>query len=211
MDTAAHDLLFLRDPGAFAPAADAPDWLDPDWLARAPLVVRRAPAAPGRVAVGLRGRRRSERCAGFADLSAVERRLRPEALVAAPGPVPSDGATPALPCLAALRDLAPRLAALGLAWGPAGGVGFWLASGLPVLRPDSDLDLLVRAPRPLPEDVVAALAALQGAYPCRIDIQVDTGEGGFALAELARGGRVLLKTAAGPLLLDDPWDHREPA
>jgi phosphoribosyl-dephospho-CoA transferase len=52
---------------------------------------------------------------------------------------------------------------------------------------------------------LAALAELQDGQPCRIDIQVDTGAGGFALAEYVRGGRVLLKTDAGPRLVADPW------
>jgi hypothetical protein len=113
--------------------------------------------------------------------------------------------------LLALAELAPRLDALGLAWGPAGGAGFQLASGLPVLREDSDLDLLVRAPWPLPARLVDRLAGLVDGAPCRIDLQVDTGLGGFALSEYVRGGRVLLKTAHGPLLVDDPWRQAQAA
>jgi phosphoribosyl-dephospho-CoA transferase len=111
-----------------------------------------------------------------------------------------------LPCIAALRALAPRLDALDIDWGPAGGAGYWLACGLPVLRATSDLDLLVRLPRRPAAAVLAALTALQDGQPCRIDIQIDTGIGGFALAEFARGGRVLLKTDTGPRLVDDPWE-----
>jgi phosphoribosyl-dephospho-CoA transferase len=37
-------------------------------------------------------------------------------------------------------------------------------------------------------------------------MQVDTGHGGFALAEWAgNADRVLLKTGRGPLLVSDPW------
>jgi len=210
-----HDLLFARSPSGFAPCGDAPGWLEPDWMARAPLVVRRAPDVEGRIPVGLRGRRRKERCAGFLERAGVALRVQPEtlaaALLAGPGLAHASGADAHLPCVAALLDLAPRLAALELDWGPVGGVGFWLASGLPVLRPDSDLDLLVRAPRPPSQDAIDALSALQAAYGCRIDVQLDNGRGGFALAEYARGGRVLLKTDDGPLLVDDPWHALEPA
>jgi phosphoribosyl-dephospho-CoA transferase len=77
---------------------------------------------------------------------------------------------------------------------------------LPVLRPDSDLDLVVRAPRPLSPSQAAALGALQRQVRCPIDIQVDTGNGAFALAEWSRPARrVLLKTGAGPVLTNDPW------
>lgn len=210
-----HDLLFARSPSGFAPCGDSPGWLDPGWTARAPLVVRRAALSGGRIPVGLRGCRRKERCAGFLNQDGVALRVPPEtlasALLAGTGLAHRSGDGARLPCIDALLALAPRLAALGLDWGPAGGVGFWLASGLPVLRPDSDLDLLVRLLQPPAPATIAALCALQSASDCRIDIQLDNGHGGFALAEYARGGRVLLKTAHGPLLLDDPWRLPEPA
>jgi phosphoribosyl-dephospho-CoA transferase len=201
---APHDLLFLRAGAAFVPGGDQPDWLDAAWTARAPLVVRRSVAGAGLVPVGARGPQRNQRCAGVVAAADVVRRVTPDMLAGALPPASGDD----FPCIAALRALAPQLSALGLAWGPAGGAGFWLASGLPVLRASSDLDLLVRAPLPLDARVVAALCALQADSACRIDIQVDTGHGGFALSEYARGGRVLLKTARGPVLVADPW--REP-
>lgn len=204
-----HDLLFLDRAAAFEACAGAlPDWLDAAWLVAAPLAVRRAQAAPGQVPAGARGLRRNQRCAGHVHLAGVARCITPEML--ARQVIEDDGrlagAAAGLPCLAALRRLAPRLRALGLDWGPGGGAGFQLASGLPVLRPDSDLDLLVRAPHPPAPDLMQALCALQLDAACRVDIQVDTGAGGFALNEYARGGRVLLKTSGGPLLVDDPWN-----
>jgi phosphoribosyl-dephospho-CoA transferase len=98
-----------------------------------------------------------------------------------------------------------------MVWRDAGGAGFWLATRLPVLRPASDLDLLVRAPQPLAPAQLSALCALQTRAGCRVDIQVDTGLGGFALMEYARGGEVMLKTDARPVLVNDPWQHREAA
>jgi phosphoribosyl-dephospho-CoA transferase len=211
MDVRPHDLLWLDRPEAFQPAGEPPAWLDGAWLARAPLVVRRAAAPAGRVPVGARGLRRKERCAGHAQAGAVLRRVSP-AMLAQSLPERVDPVAAALPCVAALLSLAPRLNALGVEWGPAGGTGFWLASGLPVLRPSSDLDLLVRAPTRLDPAIVAALCALREAARCRLDIQVDTGTGGFALAEYAGGARrTLLKTAHGPRLLADPWAQAEAA
>jgi phosphoribosyl-dephospho-CoA transferase len=211
MDTPCpHDLLFLRHADAFEPCAcnARPGWLDAAWLAQAPVVVRRAVVPDGRVAVGARGLQRNERCAGHVALADVERRVTPEDLAQTMSHGPARAAADTLPCIAALLALAPRLDALGLEWGPVGGTGFWLASGLPVLRPSSDLDLLIRAPRRLGPDTFAALRALVDAASCRVDIQVDTGDGGFALMEYARGGKVLLKTDHGPRLLIDPWETR---
>jgi phosphoribosyl-dephospho-CoA transferase len=192
-----HDLLFALRPESFAPDGARPGWLD----AGAPLVVRRESTAPGIVPVGARGLRRNERCKGYLTLSDVTAIATPRMLAAF-----ARTAASSLPCIAALRALAPRLDALDVDWGPAGGVGYWLACGLPVLRPTSDLDLLVRLPRRPAAAVLAALTALPDGQPCRIDIQIDTGIGGFALAEYARGGRVLLKTDTGPRLVADPWE-----
>jgi phosphoribosyl-dephospho-CoA transferase len=192
-----HDLLFTQRPGAFVADGVRPDWLDP----HAPLVVRREATQPGIVPAGARGLRRNERCKGHLALDAVASIVTPQMLAAR-----AHASTGDLPCMVALRALAPRLDALGVDWGPTGGAGYWLACGLPVLRATSDLDLLVRLPRRPAASVLAALSALRDGQPCRVDIQVDTGAGGFALAEHARGGRVLLKTDAGPRLVDDPWE-----
>jgi phosphoribosyl-dephospho-CoA transferase len=219
MDCRPHDLLWLERLDAFQPAGELPAWLDGAWMARAPLVVRRAAGTADRVPVGARGLQRSERCAGHAQAGAIVRRVSPAMLAqslpervdpaaaALPSALPS-----ALPCVAALLSLAPRLNALGLDWGPAGGTGFWLASSLPVLRPSSDLDLVVHAPTRLDRALLEALCALQASAPCRLDIQIDTGIGGFALSEFAGGARrTLLKTAHGPRLLADPWAQEEAA
>jgi phosphoribosyl-dephospho-CoA transferase len=211
-----HDLLFPARPDAFVSAGARPGWLDAAGLTGAPLVVRRAIDCSGRqrIAVGARGLERNQRCAGHLAPQDVARCVTPEMLasrVLEPGADRERIAAAVLdlPCIAALLALAPPLEGLGLAWGPVGGAGFWLASGLPVLRPSSDLDLLVRAPAPLPSATVAALCALQDHAASRIDIQVDTGAGGFALMEYARGGKVMLKTDRGPQLLADPWHLRE--
>ncbi|MFP5391851.1 MAG: malonate decarboxylase holo-ACP synthase [Gammaproteobacteria bacterium] len=199
-----HDLLFLRVPDRFDAGGPWPAWLDAAWLMAAPLVVRRDCAPAGMVAVGARGLTRKQRSRALAPIAGITRVLAPEQLVA-------QASALTLPCIEAFNTARSQLAPLALTWGPSGGVGFTLASGLPVLRPDSDLDLLVRAPAPLDAATLARLQelqALQQRSACRIDIQVDTGVGGFALAEYtARRGRVLLKTARGPRLVADPWQQ----
>lgn len=198
-----HDLLW-------APASSLQlsgewlKWADAEWMRSAPLVVRRETTVAEQVPVGLRGKARSQRSKGYVPRAAVQRCMSPELLAAA---LPNRCAcTKAFAALTALQVIAPALDAIGLAWGPTGGVGFFLATGLPVLRSDSDLDLVVRAPQPLGSAQAMALAEVQRHSACRIDIQVDTGHGAFALAEWARdGGRVMLKTNDGPLLCTNPW------
>ncbi|NVI85060.1 malonate decarboxylase holo-ACP synthase [Janthinobacterium sp. BJB401] len=195
----AHDLLWLD---GLPDDACLPVWADAAWLQAAPVVVRRASCLPGRIPVGLRGMLRSERHGFEIDAAAVARRVTPEMLAHAPVADFSCAA------LYALRLVAPLLDATGWAWGPTGGAGFALASGLPVLRADSDLDLVLRigAPPDLAQaDALRAIAATVTA--CRLDLQIDTGRGGFAYAEWAAGrAKVLLKTDHGPVLTATPWE-----
>lgn len=106
----------------------------------------------------------------------------------------------------ALRSLADDLDRCGLPWGPTGSTGFCLATKTSLLRHDSDLDLRIRASSPLTRDEVEYLGHLADRVACRLDIQIETGSGGFALNEWrARRGQVLLKTNHGPILTADPW------
>lgn len=201
-----HDLLWLTDPAALITDGPMPAWATAPWLAVAPVVVRRAkPAQPDRLPVGLRGATRSERCAAQVPLVQVLRAETPEEIVRAW--LRHAGRRPhRVPCLQALAALAPALDAQALAWGVTGSVGFTLASGFDVLRPGSDLDLLIRAPRSTDAKALRHVAALLEGMPARVDVQVETPMGAFALREWSRtGGSVLLKTIAGPVLADDPW------
>ena len=202
-----HDLLWVREPADVRSISEeVPAWASRAWLSVAPVVVRRAAVGEGGlVPVGLRGHARHERFAACVAREHIARRVTPEALAQAHG-WRTGAALADLPCVRALSRVAPELDELRLTWGITGSVGFALASGVSTLRPDSDLDLLLRAPHPLSRDEARALFALLQAAPARIDMQVDTGHGGFALAEWAgQADRVLLKTASGPLLVTDPW------
>ncbi|MGK5030179.1 malonate decarboxylase holo-ACP synthase [Janthinobacterium sp. DSP2-3-3] len=204
-DFRAHDLLWASGLPEDSPM---PAWLDAAWLQAAPLVVRRASCVSGRIPVGLRGMLRSERYACEVEAAAVLRRVTPEMLARlarlARAPEPGVSCT----ALDALRQVAPLLDATGWAWGPTGGVGFALASGLPVLRADSDLDLVLRIAAPPDAAQADALRAIAASVTaCRLDLQIDTGIGGFAYAEWAAGrAKILLKTDHGPVLTAAPWE-----
>ena len=201
-----HDLLWLEDASSLIFSEPPPPWAAPVWLAVAPVVVRRAVLADtARIPVGLRGATRSERCAAQVPAHQVVRAVTPEAVARRAlhsAPVRDS----ALPCLQTLARLGPLLDGLPLVWGVTGGVGFSLASGFDVLRADSDLDLILRAP--LASDAVAlrGVAGLLDDSEARIDMQVETPFGAFALREWLRtGGAVLLKTSHGPVLTNDAW------
>ncbi len=184
-----HDLLWGMTPAELP--ADAPAWAVAVLAAGQPVVVRRARVAAGLVAVGLRGATRDQRLAALMPIEAIAHRLAPEDLLARQ-------ASEDLPVFRVLAELRPLLDALGHAWGVTGSAGFQLATGLPAAHPDSDLDLLLRAERPL-------LQLLEG-RACRVDLQLETPLGGVALGEWAGGAaRVLVKAAEGPRLVSDPW------
>lgn len=205
-----HDLLrIVADPHAFL---DAPEWVGQS-LVRAPyVVVRRASSLNGAIPVGVRGVERSERFGTWLDSSHVMAVVTPEALR---GVTPEAGRVD-LPAFALLRAVAPLCDDTHYAWGPTGSVGFELASGVTTVTPTSDLDLLVRAPTPLTRkqasDFYTALSNAASAMGTRIDIQVETCDSVFSLAEFARPGvRVMLRSPSGPVLVADPWQREHAA
>lgn len=206
LDYRPHDLLWLEDASALIFSAARPPWATPAWLALAPVVVRRATLADAtQVPVGLRGTTRSERCAARVAAAQVVRVCTPEAIARRAASSAALRDSP-WPCLRMLARLGPKLDALPLAWGVTGGVGFSLASGVDVQHAGSDLDLIVRAPQAADADALRAAAQLLRDLEARVDAQVETPFGAFALQEWLRtGGPVLLKTDRGPVLTDDAW------
>lgn len=206
-----HDLLQL--------APSTPDFSDaPAWVAaslkRAPfVVVRRAVSKNGLIAVGIRGSARSERFGSWLDPRYIERVVAPETLLATPEP---SAARAKLPAFALLRAVAPVCNAKSYAWGPTGSVGFELASGFSTVTETSDLDLLMRAPDPLDRAAAKSLfdALSQAAldHGTRVDMQIQTQYGAFALAEYAHpDARVMMRCADGPKLVVDPWQRSQAA
>jgi phosphoribosyl-dephospho-CoA transferase len=206
-----HDLLWATSRKALISNEALPDWAQSGRLAHAPVVVRREkPVRPGLIPVGLRGETRSQRFPAYLYPDAVLRVIRPEAL-AGSGAWLNQPTLQGFGAITALKELAPHLDASGLCWGPTGSAGYSLATGLPLLHAQSDLDLVVRASAPLSPAQVRILRAVTGLACCRVDMQIDTGRGAFSFAEWAgKRGRVLVKTDVGPLLVGDPWDLGEP-
>lgn len=203
-----HDLLWGLRPEHLP--QEAPAWARAALGGHVPVVVRRAPADSGWVAVGIRGSAREQRHATWMRVSEIRRLVSPQA-VARAGRWRSH-AQPHWPALRALSQLAPRFDALGLAWGVTGSLGFELASGISAAHPDSDLDLSLRAPDQLSRAEARTLCVLLDAAPGRIDLQLETPCGAVALREWAsEAPRVLLKTQNGPLLVSDPWQLQQVA
>lgn len=206
---------------------DAPtDWPGaPAWaiasLARAPwVVVRRAPLGDGgQWPVGVRGARCAERWADWINPARVTCVLSPFELVVcdALGQRPmlevARRRRPTLPAWSLLDGVAGVCETARLRWGPAGGAGFELATGVPALTAESDLDLAIDVPQPVSHAwayrLLEALRQCGAAYDVRIDAQMQVPRGAVALADYAgaaAAGRVLLRTALGSILVNDPWE-----
>ncbi|OCR26646.1 phosphoribosyl-dephospho-CoA transferase [Pseudomonas syringae] len=197
----AHDLLWGMPVSALPD--DAPDWVIEAVRFGHPVVVRRASAEVGQVAVGVRGPRREQRYATFMALADVQRCVRPEQLTDALG----ENDWPALQALAQIR---PVMNALGLIWGVSGSAGFELASGVAALHEHSDLDLILRTPDFVSRRWAAELVQRLDVALCRIDVQLQTPLGAIALREWAGASRqVLLKSASGAELVAQPWPLEE--
>ena len=204
MNCRAHDLLWVRRDRL---RSAGPDTALPDWVVSGvgPVVVRRAPAEPGLVPVGVRGRNKSERQAAFAPLDSVVDYLDPYTLTSGQ-PWRQHPDHDMHPVLVTLGRLAPMLDHQGLNWGITGSLGYELATGEPQLTASSDLDLVIDAPQSVSRLQAAQLLRYLDDTECRVDIQLETPLGAIALAEWASNtSRVLLKTCDGPRLTATPW------
>lgn len=190
-----HDLVWVTDRKALI--GEAADWVDCVWSPASPVVVRRDAARNGLIPVGIRGNTRSERCALWLHPDCVTRRVAPESLPEQLTDAPS------LPPVIAARQL--HAESWPFIWGITGSCGFSLATQRCVMTPESDLDILIRCPAPLPTSLFDAWIRLLSACPCRVDTQMDTGNGAFSLNEWLKGEGVLIKTDRRPLLVKNPW------
>jgi phosphoribosyl-dephospho-CoA transferase len=204
---AVHSLLRLSSADALEWESDAPQWA-PASLRRAPFVVMRRPLPrPDALPVGIRGAVRSQRAAAWVPAGAVQECITPQ-MLAAQRAWRQRRDFAITPAVAALEEAAAIFDGLGMAgrWGPAGSVGFELASGVRTTTPNSDLDIVVGAALPMARAAAARLLAELSALSVRIDVLLESPNGAVALAEYAKGaGTILLRTPQGPRVARDPW------
>jgi phosphoribosyl-dephospho-CoA transferase len=107
-----------------------------------------------------------------------------------------------------LSYLENHLVGLDMSWGPGGSVGYELASGVPAVRVDSDLDLIIVSHRKL--DIAAAqdLWRVVSSAPGKVDTLVETPFSGFSLEEFVTTSprEILLRTSDGRIFGSNPWN-----
>lgn len=194
-----HDLLWLSDRDALEDVSE--EWVASQWRPQLPVVVRRDVNREGHIPVGVRGMRRDQRAAGWANATKVKRVVSPESLASRDLLVKSPFVS--MPPVQGAIQLALR--EWPWVWGITGSVGYALATEVPVLHAQSDLDLIIRCPECIAREAFLEWQQVIGQLLCRADTQIETPQGAFALTEWLRDGRVLLKTSSGPQLVSDPW------
>ena len=202
-DLQVHDLLQI-DPDSLL-GNTAPSWVDQALSSCPWVVVRRARASAGEIAVGVRGDTRSQRWGGFLSKDLIGKVVRPADLL-----LVEQSSIPRLtPAMKMLQQVIDRWRDLTLPWGPTGSVGFELATGSPVTSETSDLDIAIRAPARITVERARALWQRVVGLPTRVDIRIETPQCGFSLQEYActSSTRILLHYPDGKRLGDDPWSQ----
>jgi phosphoribosyl-dephospho-CoA transferase len=199
-----HDLLEIDANMFVSGTASAPEWVE-EVLRKSPfVVVRRGRATDQEIPIGVRGAERNQRWPAFCHPTCVKRILTPPQLLTRPVPTLRADATPALRALNVLKD---RWMDLDHSWGPGGSVGFELATGRHVVKPESDLDIVIYAEGKITRVDARLLYARTMNLSVAVDIRVETLACGFSLTEYAREGSasILLRTPDGLELGNDPW------
>jgi phosphoribosyl-dephospho-CoA transferase len=201
-----HDLLEIDAKQLISADATLPEWVEEHLIATPFVVVRRGPITSQRIPIGVRGAERNQRWAAFCHPAWVETIHTPPQLLTRTIPTFRADAAPALRALHLLKD---RWMVLDHPWGPGGSVGFELATGRHVVKPESDLDIVIYAEGKITRDEARSLQARSMNLAVAVDIRVETLACGFSLIEYARGGPagILLRTPGGLELGDDPWSY----
>jgi phosphoribosyl-dephospho-CoA transferase len=197
-----HDLLLLRGESPVTSTEGVPcPYFNPNH--RPWVVVRRGRIADGSIPVGVRGALRHERCAGFSELNEVLETRRPDQLRL----MLAEDSRRTLQAFRSLSYLESHLAGLDLTWGPGGSVGYELASGMRVVRAESDLDFILSAPQRLDITEAQDLWRMIRSAPGKVDALVETPFCGFSLEEFVTASprKILLRTSDGRILGSNPW------
>jgi phosphoribosyl-dephospho-CoA transferase len=200
-----HDFLRIGDDEAFVSSIAPESWVQEILLKTQTVVVRRGPRPGVLVPVEVRGTTSSQRCAGFISPNAVIERISPEQLVE--WRTWKSHPQEEIKALRHLEAITCAWAPLGVSWGPVGGIGYELFTGLPISEMERDLELIVRAEERVSIDLAGELIRLSDSPEIRVDLHLETPLGGLALAEyLKQTSKVLLQTDTGPKFVHDPWN-----
>ncbi|MBT2582821.1 malonate decarboxylase holo-ACP synthase [Planococcus sp. ISL-109] len=197
MEVNPHDLLEIEGVGDLTSFSTIPEWVE-SALAKAPfVVVRRAQASEGFIAVGVRGSERNERFAAFLLVNRIIRRITPEQLTRE-----SKWSDQPKEIFRGLEQIEKLLDSHSIKWGPVGSIGFELASGKETTKKTSDIDIVIHFSENFTLNFAREIEGELKKNQFRVDVQVETLEGAFLLGEYVESGEkpILLRTMDGPIL-----------
>jgi phosphoribosyl-dephospho-CoA transferase len=171
------------------------------------VVVRRGVVTESWVPIGIRGPQRFQRWAAWYPPDAIREIVKPMDLLTQVDTVNDRNVSPAR---RALQSLMNAWKSLTYPWGPAGSLGFEVATGQQTTTMRSDLDVVIYADHPLSRRDAQRLLACADDLEAKVDIRIETPMCGFSLTEYATSPTktILLRTVAGPILGNDPWERR---
>ncbi|MDQ1405112.1 MAG: phosphoribosyl-dephospho-CoA transferase [Acidobacteriaceae bacterium] len=201
-DVRPHDLLWIAEGSKLRPESQ-PAWVREALNGMPVVVVRRAEAPPGFAAVGIRGGSRELRFAALVKLTDVRSLRTPESLASERRwhKNPAGISVALQDVLTAFDELSCREK---FVWGPVGGVGYQLATGLPVTTDKSDIDVLIRCEVPPHPLMISSIRYIAKQGTAHLDVTVEGPPGAVSLEEL-HSRNVLLKTSRGPRIAAFTW------
>jgi phosphoribosyl-dephospho-CoA transferase len=199
-----HDLVEIAE-GSELLSISTPGWATRTLGGSRTVVVTRGQAPQGYLCVGIRGRKREERHAAVLREQDVKSWRTPESLAAEKNWSGKSRIThlPALQSLALVAEYAEQV---HLDWGPVGSVGYELATGVPTVCAQSDLDVVMRCNVRLDFRRLKRFQELASSAPARVDVILEGPFGGVALCDFLRSPeRCLIKTSVGPRMDAFRW------
>ncbi len=199
-----HDFVWINDISEISSQQPLPDWVETQWNRKLPLIVRRERSSDGKISVGIRGIKRSQRVSVWIDKSAITHMMNVESLVSNPIELQRSMFI-ALPPVQVLLLIAQEK--WPWKWGVTGSCAYSLATDIQSMYSDCDLDVVIRCPERQEKTDFAPFAIKANTSLCLIDVKVETPKGGFSLSEWFKNDKVMLNTPKGQVLTDDPWDE----
>lgn len=204
---AVHDVVFLREEEAFISSVTPQAWVEEALKETLAAVVRRGPRPGALVPVGVRGRDRSQRCAGFVSSAAITESIKPEQLVER-RVWRKYRRREQIAALRHLELLTDTWTSSDVVWGPVGVIGFELATRHPITDQHSDLEIMIRAGNRISFEQAEAYLEVAVSAEIHVEVQLETPQGGVSLLDyLRRPPKFLVQTDAGPKLVRDPWQE----
>lgn len=200
---AVHDLLRVKDIKKIQVEDSMPEWAEDILQLSSYVIVRRGDQSK-KIPVGIRGFKKSQRLAAWIDYDNFDSIFTPQDAVK--NFQTSSNPRFSLPAFKLLKRLLPIMKNYN--WGVGGSLEYELATGIQMVHETSDVDVIMQRPakmtRQEAKDLVEELRQVSNAHA---DIQVVYNDIGFSLEEyaLSKSKNILIKTNAGPKLVEDPW------